>query len=299
MTHLIIFCAVLFFQDGIPSRFEQPQRLIAIGDVHGDLDATKRALRLAGAIDSEDRWIGGELVVVQTGDQLDRGDDEQAIMDLFELLIIQAKEAGGAFHVLNGNHELMNARLDLRYVTPGGFKDFEDALEVDLNATELESYEPQKRARVAAFRPGGVYAQKLARRNTVVVVGDTVFAHGGVLPKHVDYGLERMNSEIRAWLRGELDSYEPVHQRDSPTWVRDFSRDTDRDDCRRLDEMLTKLNVKRLVVGHTVQKEGITSACDQKVWRIDVGMSRHYGGTVQVLEINPTGVRILKEGESP
>src|ERR1700733_10552472 len=45
------------------------ERIVAIGDLHGDLDHTRRALRLAGAIDAGDRWTGGHLVVVQTGDE--------------------------------------------------------------------------------------------------------------------------------------------------------------------------------------------------------------------------------------
>src|SRR4051812_23194950 len=65
-------------------RLPAPARLVAIGDLHGDLDATRRVLRLAGAIDASDRWIGGALVVVQTGDMLDRGDGERAIVDLFD-----------------------------------------------------------------------------------------------------------------------------------------------------------------------------------------------------------------------
>ena len=35
---------------------------MAIGDLHGDLSAARTALRLAGAIDSTDTWIGGDLV---------------------------------------------------------------------------------------------------------------------------------------------------------------------------------------------------------------------------------------------
>ena len=91
---------------------EDEQRIVAFGDVHGDFEAARGALRLAGAIDEQDRWSGGELIVVQTGDQLDRGDQEQAILDLFERLRIESEAAGGAFHALLGNHELMNARVD-------------------------------------------------------------------------------------------------------------------------------------------------------------------------------------------
>src|SRR5690606_15212831 len=32
-------------------------RIVAIGDLHGDLSAARAALRLAGAIDARDRWI--------------------------------------------------------------------------------------------------------------------------------------------------------------------------------------------------------------------------------------------------
>lgn len=36
-----------------------------------------------------------------------------------------------------------------------------------------------------------------------VQVGSTLFVHGGVLPSHVEYGLERINAETRAWLMGQ------------------------------------------------------------------------------------------------
>ena len=56
----------------LPTRYPSAQRIVAIGDLHRDLIATRTALRLAGAIDERDRWVGGTTVVVQTGDQLDR-----------------------------------------------------------------------------------------------------------------------------------------------------------------------------------------------------------------------------------
>lgn len=38
------------------------------------------------------------------------------------------------------------------------------------------------------------------------------------------------------------------------------------------------------IVAHSVQ-DSITARCDEKVWAVDVGMSRYYGGHLQVLEI--------------
>lgn len=38
---------------------------MAIGDLHGDFEKTRRAFRLGGLTDDKDRWIGGESVCVQ------------------------------------------------------------------------------------------------------------------------------------------------------------------------------------------------------------------------------------------
>ena len=280
----------------IATRFTAVERVVAIGDLHGDLDATRRALRLAGAIDEEDHWIGGRLVVVQTGDQLDRGGDEPEITELFTRLIAEAEQAGGAVHVLNGNHELMNVALDLRYVTEEGFRDFENLIEIDVSDSLVMALPPERRARGAAFRPGGPYARILAERNTAVIVGENLFVHGGILPEHVDYGLEEMNSEIRAWLRDEIPRPDWIRGRNSPVWSRHFSDGIDSTESEMLTEVLDRLDVKRMIVGHSIQKGGVASFCDGPVWCIDVGMAAHYGSTrVRVLEIVGDAVRVLRE----
>ncbi len=56
----------------------------------------------------------------QVGDILDRGDHELRTLMFLERLAGEARAAGGALHLLNGNHETMNAMGDLRYATPGG-----------------------------------------------------------------------------------------------------------------------------------------------------------------------------------
>ena len=271
-------------------------RIVAIGDVHGDLEATRRALRLGGAIDADDRWIGGALVVVQAGDQLDRGDDEQEIVDLFERLVVDARAAGGTFVVLNGNHELMNVLGDLRYVTPGGFRDFEGVAGADPGDPRFAPLPPEQRARAAAFAPGGPYARKLAERHLAAIVGDTVFVHGGILPEQVD-GLVALDAGVQAMMRGEaVDRRIAAAAMDpeGPLWARDFAWTEEPEVCARLGDSLAKLGVTRMVVGHTVQQDGINSACDGRVWRIDVGLAAHYSGPTQVLEIVGDAVRVLQ-----
>jgi hypothetical protein len=275
-----------------------PERLVAIGDLHGDLDHARRALRLAGAIDARDHWIGGHLVVVQTGDEIDRGDDDRAILDLIEGLKTQAAKAGGEVVALIGNHEVMNASLDFRYVTAGGFAAF--SLSDGGNASaSLIQLPPESRGRASAFAPGGSYATLESSRPFVMKIGDTVFVHGGVLPKHVAYGLDRMNDELDDWLAGKRQSVPAILvAEDGPVWTRAYSSEDAAPDCSDLATVLAQLGAKRMVVGHTVQHQGLNSACDGRVWRIDVGMSRYFGGPIQALEIEGDHVATLRETEA-
>jgi len=278
-----------------PTKAPAAARVVAIGDVHGDLEATRTVLRLAGAIDDTDAWIGGELVVVQTGDQLDRGDGEREILELLRKIRDEAKRTGGAVYILNGNHELMNAAGDLRYVTAGGMLDFTDVPGVDIDDPRGQSVSPQMRGRFLSFMPGGVYGRRFAERNVIQQVGDTVFVHGGVLPEHVRYGIERINTETQAWLRGEGPPPASVISDDqSPVWTRRYSDNPGPADCAVLNEALAAIPAKRMVVGHTVHTEGISSACDDKVWLIDVGMASYYGGHPEALEIVGDQVRVLR-----
>jgi hypothetical protein len=113
------------------------------------------------------------------------------------------------------------------------------------------------------------------------------------LLKHVRYGLGRINDEVRSFMLGTLPELPPIMASDdSPVWTRVYSG-TPEPACGELEQVLSELHAKRMVVGHTPQQVGVNSACDGKVWRIDVGLARHYGGPVQALQIKGDEARSL------
>jgi hypothetical protein len=277
-----------------PAERQAPGRLVAIGDLHGDLAATRAALQLAGAIDGAALWAGGDLTVVQLGDVLDRGNDEQAIIDLFERLEGEAASAGGSFIWLLGNHELMNGAGDFSYVTEGGWRDFEDAPGADPSrsdiATALAQLPAANRPRAAAMLPGGAYARIFSGQEVAVVVGGNVLSHAG-FEESWARDLPAMNRESRCFLEGAGPLPSILRSPDSPIWTRVWGLGPI--DCERLDAVLRALDAERMVVAHTPQLTGITSECAGRLWRIDTGMSAYYGGPIQVLDLSGGSPRVL------
>ena len=100
------------------------ERVVTIGDLHGDLEQTKRAFRACHLTDSKDKWIGGKTTVVQVGDQLDRGPDEVAVMYFLERVAEEAERSGGELVRILGNHETLNIAGRFRYAQREGCADF-------------------------------------------------------------------------------------------------------------------------------------------------------------------------------
>ncbi|GER35476.1 calcineurin-like metallo-phosphoesterase super family protein [Striga asiatica] len=292
------------------------RRIIAVGDLHGDLDKARYALQMAGVLsaDGQDLWVGGQTVLVQLGDILDRGENEVAILSLLKSLGIQAKVNGGAVFQVNGNHETMNVEGDFRYVYSGGFDecaDFLEHLEVCGHNWEeafvgwvgvskrwkedrrkyWDPWDVMKKqkgviSRSILLRPGGSLASELAQHSVVLKINDWIFCHGGLLPHHVEYGIERMNREVSYWMKGLCtdDDYPQIplaiRGYDSVVWSRLYSRETS--DLQEyqinqtqsiLGQTLQALGAKAMVVGHTPQATGVNCEFNCSIWRIDVGMS--------------------------
>ncbi|KAL4435245.1 hypothetical protein ABPG77_001927 [Micractinium sp. CCAP 211/92] len=264
-------------------------RIVAIGDIHGDLQKALACLEMAGVL-AEDgghiKWVGGDTVVVQLGDVLDRGDCEIGSVLLLRELDRQARQEGGAVYMLNGNHESLNVAGDFRYVTPGAF--FESARAAGLSEADIAAGDQRRilQARWYLYQPGGAMARELAKNPTVLVVNNIVFAHGGLLPHHLKYGLQRINDEVAAWMNGTTlpdgsqaaPPFPAMGDSNSVQWNRTFGKERVSDYERmhmnmQLRATLEALNARAMVVGHTPQMSGVNCECDGRVWRVDAGMS--------------------------
>ncbi|MDP2304524.1 MAG: metallophosphoesterase [Pseudomonadota bacterium] len=244
-----------------------PDRLVAIGDLHGDLASALAVLRLAGLVDAAGAWSGGRAWLVQTGDITDRGPDSRGVIALIRRLQAEARAAGGEVVPLLGNHEVMNLTGDWRYVSP----------------EDLASYGGEA-ARKAAYAPSGDDGAWLLSQDAVARVGSTVFAHGGVDARWARQGVRGLNAIVRAALLGQ--GPKEVLGSDGPLWNRAYLLSDPVTACAELGRALNELGAARMVVGHTTQDSGrIAERCGGQLWGIDTGISAHYGTNLAALEI--------------
>lgn len=250
-------------------------RLVGIGDLHADLPTALKVLQLAELVDAEGRWSGGDAVLVQTGDQTDRGPDSLEVIELLMRLQAEAEASGGRVQPLLGNHEVMNLMGDLRYVSPEDVQDFGSAAK-----------------RAEAFSAQGELGKWLRSLPMVAVEQGVVFVHGGVTEQYAKMGLKQLNGLAPGVLAGTLP---PTALGDSsPIWFRGYLRDPEVQACAELDGALKALAARRMVVGHTTQRDGqIASRCGGRLLGIDTGISSHYGGHSAALEISNGDARAL------
>lgn len=209
-------------------------RIIAIGDIHGDIDLMLNTLLISKVINKTNKcfntiklnnkgvkeyyeWIGGTTIVVQVGDQIDRCrpidastnnckkesttfEDEASDIEIllfFTNLNELAKKYGGAVYSLLGNHELMNSFGDIRYVS------YKNLKQVEIKKQSLEN------GRIQIFKRGDILSNFLAcTRTSILIINNYLFVHGGVLGSiisNIDTNnkceiFEIINEVIKKWL---------------------------------------------------------------------------------------------------
>ncbi|MFN2239637.1 MAG: metallophosphoesterase [Thermoanaerobaculia bacterium] len=205
-------------------------RVVAVGDIHGDYDNLVAILEAAGLVDSKARWSGGRATLVITGDFFDRGPDVRRVLDLLMKLEREASRRRGRVVVLLGNHEAINLAYDLPYVSNESLAAFADgrsqkrreaawrdyveiherlaerygegALKVLTESEWMKERPPGYLEYQEAISAQGKYGRWLRSKSAIAKIGDTVFVHGGLTPEAAELGIELLNSRIRAEIDG-------------------------------------------------------------------------------------------------
>ena len=302
-----------------PSILPPADRIVVIGDLHGDLEMTFKSLEIAKVIDTNHKWIGGNTIVVQVGDQIDRCRydgknpchhegvtkfDEHSdirILKFFTKLHHRAQRKGGAVYSLLGNHELMNVSGDMRYVSYEGIKGFDN-----YKTEKGDIIDNGMDARKYVFAPGNHISNFLAcTRQVALIIGSNLFVHAGILPSiATKYKINDINKLMSLYLFDKLkdtNEYNSIFNdlKTSPLWTRkigNMANDTiDSEMCDNImDPLKENYNVRNIYVGHTpLLDKGISSICKDKIWLTDYGASKAFDiftpkdkiKEVQVLEI--------------
>jgi hypothetical protein len=304
---------IFFFVSTIVSGLRQSDfavsdfsHVVILPDIHGDMEALFQSLFLAvQKVDGPRKKVSSynafkrELVnfaqkkthegpkvsqtsnvaLVQLGDVLDRG--PHGILCLYILAGIE-QVLGWTYVQLYGNHELINFQhMTHQYIHPQEWRMF-----------------PTVGDRFFEFSPGG-NAHRLITEMSVGFVrlgtpsstsvsdsrkdAATLFVHGGVqldwieenLSLNVD-DLEALNfvvhSSITGGNRGDLNGF---NEEKSFLWDRVLAQAPEPDVCDFANEILSRFDVARIVVGHTPQvDQRVKTRCGGSIVLTDVMMSR-------------------------
>ena len=321
VRRLLIILAVMAFSSSLTaaaSAQAAPQRIVAVGDLHGDYPAWIDIAKAARLVGPDLKWSGGRTVLVQTGDITDRGADSLKIIRHLQQLQRQARAAGGNVIVLLGNHEAMQVTGDLRYVHPGEYAAFIDRQSerrrlqaYEANKVAIEAYYRQRDASLSpaairamwiadtplgkvehniAWGPQGELGKWAASLPAVAKVGSSLFAHGGISANYALVPLAEINRRAREAVQaGTSDRTAIINDEFGPLWYRGLVTGTGAGGrptaANELDVALKALGAKRLVIGHTPSPRGVVIDFDGKLVRIDTGISRAYGGVLGWIEI--------------
>ena len=271
--------------DDIIYEYPNCDRLVIIGDIHGDIKRLKTILIDAKIINNNIEWIAEppNTVVVQMGDQVDSLNRDESIaewevLDDVEVIYFTnlldkfAQSKGGRFISIIGNHEFMNVIGNYSYVS----------------SKSMANNENKRRE---LFKAKGVLSPILSKRPIVLKIGELFFCHAGLTTKHLEL-LKKYDKDIsyinRIWknfvlhgnvLKEDKELFDNILLDYSGIlWTRELDNQND------LNEMLKSINCTFMFVGHTVM-DGI-KFYNNKVWYTDTGISRAFGNNkYQYMEI--------------
>ena len=305
---LLLICCLWSSAAQARDHWDNIERIVAIGDVHGDYEQYLQILRDNNLIDADLDWIGGKTHLVQVGDVPDRGPDSLKIMRHLRQLAKQAKRQRGYVHALLGNHEAMNIQGDLRFVHPGEYQ----ILVTDKSAAKQSEYldrvladelrQPQsalagdmalfdaRRTELERLYPLGYVEHRYlwAKRgeayewvkshNAIIKLNRTLFVHGGIAVDRPLISIRKLNQQVRkALLEEPLDGNTPgyILGDDGPLWYRGLTNQAA--DEQAVKAMLDFYEADTIVIAHTPTKGIVMPGKNGQVIQVDVGLGQAYG----------------------
>lgn len=243
-----------------PAILPQPARLLATSDLEGNFDVLVRILRSQGVVDDRLAWTYGEGHLLVLGDSVDRGDNVTQLLWLLYKLDGEARAAGGAVHVVLGNHETMLMRGDARYIAPKYRRLLEET------RLPIEEF----------FSAQSEIGRWLRTKHSLVRIGDTLFVHAGIGPRFLEkrLSIDAANELVRAHLGVKKPEGDGAlaQGNDGPLWYRGLvvaNGDIPKADAAHVARVLEHYQARRVVVGHTIV-ERIRTDYDGRVVHLDL-----------------------------
>ena len=245
--------------------YEDVDKILAIGDIHGHFGAMVNYLETNNIIDKNLNWIWGSGHIVFLGDVFDRGNEVTESLWFIYQLDLKARRHGGRVHMLLGNHEVMVMLNDTRYLN-----------------RKYELFSNYFTRDYADFYSmNSILGHWLRTRNTVIRINDCIFSHAGLSKAILDQKLSlgRINNLLRGYLAvdpetpmAEAELTALVLNADGPLWYRGYILEgimgiAIKD--KHVDAILRYYDASKMIIAHTEVKR-MTSLFDGKVIAIDV-----------------------------
>jgi hypothetical protein len=221
------------------------KKLMILGDVHGDYIQFFSFLLANHIIDSSGNWSWKDGHLVILGDLFDRGDRVTECLWLVNKLQFQAAGAGGAVHLLLGNHEIMELKGDHRYLN------------------EKYSYLSEFKHRNYSdnFKPSTELGRWLRSLNTMEVIDSFLFVHAGLHPYLAESGvkIDQVNQLVREVMNHRNDRQLPplyhwLVSESGPLWYRGYFRNFRSEEPleqEQLSRILAYFGAGTMFIGHT------------------------------------------------
>ena len=253
--------------------YKAPEKILVTSDIEGNFNAFYSMLVSSGVMDKNYNWTFGNGHLAICGDMVDRGNNAWPCLWLLYMLEQKAEKAGGKVHYILGNHDIMNLHADLRYVKERYIK----------LAKFLSEKDDEKEAWLELLSDANEIVKWMTSKNTIEKIGDAIYLHGGISKEVVDAKLtiDRINESVRKNIRKNL-THNPEENKDSnlifsrlgPLWyrglVKDYKNNYQKIEEKSLNDILEFYNVNRIIIGHTIVNDKVSSDFGGKVIRVDI-----------------------------